>query len=87
MMADRKTVVTIRPRVLPEDAAAIYIGVSTSTLQKLVRDGKLQKPRQVSAARVAYEVADLDEYLDTCPRSTLKPGPGQKAPQGEPQGA
>lgn len=86
-MADLKTIVTIRPRMLVEDSAAHYIGVSVSTLQKLVREGKVQKPRQVSAGRVAYEVADLDEYIDTCPRSTMEPGPGRKAPQGEPQGA
>jgi predicted DNA-binding transcriptional regulator AlpA len=86
-MASAKEIVTIRPRMLAEDAAAAYAGFSVSTLQKLVREGKLQKPRQVSQGRVAYEVSDLDEYLDTCPRSTMEPGPGRRSVQGAPQDA
>lgn len=72
-------VVTIRPRGLSEDNAATYLGLSVSTLQQLVREGKLPRPRQVSARRVSHEVADLDAYMDNCPRSTLMPGPGRKA--------
>jgi predicted DNA-binding transcriptional regulator AlpA len=86
-MAGVKEIVVIRPRMLAEESAAAYIGVSVSTLQKLVREGKVKKPRQVSTGRVAYEVSDLDEYLDTCPRSTMEPGPGRRSVQGAPQDA
>ena len=76
-MTSRTEVVTIRPRGLCEEAAAAYIGIGVSSLQKLVREGKIKKPRMVTARLVSHEVADLDEYMDSCPRSTHAPGPGR----------
>ncbi len=74
----QQLIVTVRPRGLPEEAAAAYIGISVGTLQMLVRTGKLPRPRQVSPARVVHEISDLDAYMDSCPRSTLPPGPGRR---------
>lgn len=77
-------VVQIKPRLLSPEAAAAYLGdMSISTLEALVRSERLARPRQISAGRVAFALADLDAYADTCPPSSLKPGPGRyKAAQG-----
>lgn len=71
--------VSIRPRGLPEPDAATYIGASLSTLQKLVREGKLPRPKLISDRRVVHEVSDLDAYMDACPRSDLMPVPRKAA--------
>ena len=78
-MTAHREIVSIRPRALAEEGAALYMGMSVSTLQKLVREKRIPRPRQVSDRLVAHEVADLDDYMDNCPRSDLPPGPGRKS--------
>lgn len=50
------------PRLLPAPRAAVYLGVSESTLRKL------EIPRRKLGEKRLYDVRDLDAYADTLPR-------------------
>lgn len=64
------------PRILlSKEEAADYIGISVSTLERLVRQKKIALPRQISDRRVAFLLADLDEWITTRPPSDLPPPP------------
>jgi predicted DNA-binding transcriptional regulator AlpA len=49
--------------VLNREAAALYVGVSTATLDRLTSAGKLRSIR-VSEGRVGWKRKALDAYLD-----------------------
>lgn len=66
------------PAGLPREAAAAYIGASVSTLEKLVREGKAPKPRQLSKGRSVWLTRELDELLEALPVSEIAPGPGRR---------
>lgn len=65
--------VFIRPSALNLDDAARYCALSTATVERLVREGKFPKPRQLSAQRVGYLVRELDAWLEERPVSELLP--------------
>ncbi|MDP3669567.1 MAG: AlpA family phage regulatory protein [Telluria sp.] len=56
---------------LPALAAAIAI--SESTIQRLVREGSIPKPRQLSGRRVAWLVREVEEWAENRPVSDLLP--------------
>lgn len=62
--------------VLPRARAAEHVGLSVSTMEKLVRLGKFPKPRQLSANRSGYLRREIDEWAEALPVSTIPPGPG-----------
>ena len=47
----------------PKDAAAA-LGISISTLKRLVADGALPKPKQISENRVGHRYIDLETYAN-----------------------
>jgi excisionase family DNA binding protein len=51
------------PRGLNRLEAARYIGVSPTTFDKLVTDGRMPRPKEVGARRV-YDRAQLDSAFD-----------------------
>lgn len=51
------------PRGLNRLEAARYVGVSPTTFDKLVLDGKMPKPKEVGARRV-YDRSQLDSAFD-----------------------
>jgi prophage regulatory protein len=61
--------------LLNKEEAADYIGISVSTLERLVREKKFAQPRQISGRRVGFLLADLDEWINALPPSNLPPPP------------
>lgn len=51
------------PRGLNRLEAARYVGVSPTTFDKLVSDGKMPRPKEIGARRV-YDRAQLDSAFD-----------------------
>ena len=71
-MAEKK-VLPCLPAALAKDLAVQYLGLSVSTFEKLVREGVMPPPRRLSARRVAWVRAELDEWLLRQPVSDLLP--------------
>ena len=63
----------IEPAYLERAAAASFLGISESTLEKLVREDDAPKPRQVSPKRVAWLVRELRAWAEARPVSNLLP--------------
>lgn len=81
------TIVTTPPAILRRDAAAAYMGISTSLLEQLVAKGRLPKPRQISATASGWLRVELDAAAHALPVSELAPGPGRRAaPADQPAG-
>jgi prophage regulatory protein len=76
-------VVRIEPGALdPEDSAA-FCAISVSTMEKLEREGKFPKRRQLSDRRSGHLVSELQAWLNSRPASDLAPPPntGAKKPR------
>jgi predicted DNA-binding transcriptional regulator AlpA len=69
------------PAVLTRAAAAEYLGFSVSTLEARVRAGCVPAPRLLSPGRVGWIRAELDEWLQSRPTSSLPPPTG-RSPRG-----
>lgn len=52
--------------ILSRDGAARYLGVSTRTLDRLVGQGKIAKPRRRGFQKISFSRADLDKYKSGC---------------------
>ncbi len=63
------------------EAAAAFVVLSVSTMEKLVRQGLFPKPRKVSAKRVVFLVRELVEWLESRPVSDILPPPNTGAPK------
>ncbi len=70
---------TLQPIAIGYEAAAEYVVLSVSTMEKLVRQGTFPRPRQVSPKRVAFLVRELTEWLESRPVSELLPPPNTGA--------
>ena len=68
-------IVTITPAALDAEQAALYVALSKTTVESLVRSGEFPKPRQLSPRRVGFLVAELDAWLASRPVSELLPPP------------
>lgn len=53
------------PRLMPEQFAAAYLGVSVSTLRNRVRSGAMPKPVRVTRGRNVWDRHQLDQFADT----------------------
>ena len=59
----------VRPiprRGLSRDEAAMYIGISATKFDELVRDGRMPGPKRIDARKV-WDVRDLDVAFDALP--------------------
>lgn len=63
----------IAPAALSRKDAAAFLSLSVSTLEKLVREGALPKPRLLAGRRVAWIRAELESWLIKRPESELLP--------------
>lgn len=45
------------------------LGIGRTTLWRMVRDGRIQPPRRLSAARVAWPQSEIEAYLAGCSRN------------------
>jgi len=72
-------VIAVKPMYLDLPATAVYVSLSESVWQELVRTGGAPKPRQLSGRRVGWLVSELDEWGQTRPVSVLPPPPNTGA--------
>ncbi|MVT68359.1 hypothetical protein GPL21_25005 [Bradyrhizobium pachyrhizi] len=56
------------PRLIGREAAAAYVCLSPTIFDKLVSEGRMPKPRQLSSHRKAWDVRELDVAVDSLPR-------------------
>lgn len=67
---ERQTMIQVKPRLLPIEEAARYLGISAKTIRN--RLGPRApfpfpvKPKRIGK-RVLFDVRDLDRYVDTLP--------------------
>jgi excisionase family DNA binding protein len=59
-------------RLLNRDEAAEYIGVSASTLDRLVADGIMPPARALGDRRVVWDRISLDRCIDELPIKTTR---------------
>ena len=57
---------SLAPRGLQRIVAAQYVGVSASTFDKLVEDGRMPRPKAVGARRI-WDREALDSYFAALP--------------------
>jgi len=70
---DPKIITTVQPVFLDYPGVARLLNVSSSTVQKMVREGDLPRPRRISARRVGFLVRELVEWVEARPVSELPP--------------
>jgi prophage regulatory protein len=58
------TIVSIQPRLLRRENAAVYMGVSTSYFDELVAVGKFPKAKSVSGTVKSWDRLELDRTVD-----------------------
>ena len=75
------TTVAITPRIVAKDIAAQLLSLSVKTFERLVQQGEIPKPRQISAGRVGWLVSDLDAWADKRPVSEILPPANTSAPK------
>lgn len=77
------SIVHVAPAALDRESSAAYLALSVTTFEGLVREGSAPQPRQLSARRVVWVRAELDEWLLARPVSGLLPPPntGAKKPR------
>lgn len=81
MKATPVTVIQAAPLLVDRDSAARALGISVSTLEALVRAGKLAPPRQISKGRTGWRWTDLQRFADSLPVSELLPPPAARGGQ------
>lgn len=75
-MTRKSAVIAIQPAALDLEAAAQFVSLTPSTVQKLTREGAFPKPRLLSPRRVGYLVRELQEWMDSRPVADLPPPEG-----------
>ena len=73
------TIIQTPPLFVARENAAAALGVSTGTVEALVRTGDLPPPRKISAGRTGWLWRELVAWAEARPVSDLAPGPGRKA--------
>ena len=63
----------LKPLVVTLSQAAAMLTLSTGTVQRLVREGRIPKPRLLSPGRVGWLFADIERYVAGLPESDLLP--------------
>lgn len=83
MTGMKMTTVAITPRIVAKEIAAQVLSLSVKTFERLVQQGDIPKPRQISAGRVGWLVSELDEWAIKRPLSQLLPpeNTGAKKPR------
>lgn len=71
----------MRPLYASLNLVTNMMAMSASTVQRLVREDKFPKPRQLSGHRVAWLVRELEEWAESRPVSDLLPPPNTGAPK------
>ena len=75
------TTVAISPRVVSKEIAAQLLSLSVKSFERLVAQGSIPKPRQLSPNRVGWLVSDIDSWAEKRPVSELLPPSNTGAPK------
>lgn len=70
---------SIEPAALDRTGAALYVGLSLSSFEKAVREGRAPTPRAIGSRRVVWLVRELAAWLDALPASNFLPPPNTGA--------
>ena len=65
----------VKPVYLDSAAVAHFVSLSEPTIKKMVREKKFPSPRMISAHRVAWLTAEVEEWANARPVSTILPPP------------
>lgn len=65
-MANHRPQTSFSPRLLRRERAAIYLDISASTFDKLVKDGLLPAPKRLHSMKL-WDRQDLDHAADHLP--------------------
>jgi predicted DNA-binding transcriptional regulator AlpA len=58
----------LAPRLIGREAAAAYVNLSPTVFDRLVSEGRMPKPRQLTPHRKAWDVRELDVAVDNLPK-------------------
>lgn len=75
-MTSSATLITMRPLALAPEETAKAVGLSLTMIQGLTQAGEFPKPRQLSARRIGYLVAEVEAWLAARPVSNCLPPAG-----------
>ncbi|MDO9148280.1 MAG: AlpA family phage regulatory protein [Hydrogenophaga sp.] len=67
------TTIHITPAVLEPAAAAQYVGLSTSTMEREERSGNFPRRVLLSGRRTGFRVRELQAWVDSRPAADLAP--------------
>ena len=70
---DTEITTTVQPVFLDYPSVAKLLNVGLATVQRMVREGAMPKPRRISARRVGFLVRELVEWVESRPVSDLPP--------------
>ena len=60
----------LHPRLLLREAAGAYVSVSPNVFDRLVQQGKMPPPIRLGDRRLAWDVRELDRFIDALPRGS-----------------
>lgn len=63
----------IKPAVLDLPSVSNYLSLSESTVQNMVREARLPKPRLLTGRRVGWLTREIDEWAESRPIANLLP--------------
>lgn len=64
---------SIEPAALGRVEAARYVGLSLTSFEKAIREGRAPAPRAIGPRRVVWLVRELTAWLEALPTSELLP--------------
>jgi len=64
---------TLAPRLINREAAAAYVNVSPNTFDEMVDAGKMPRAKLLTDRRKAWDVRQLDIYVDNLPIAGAAP--------------
>ncbi|WP_339091639.1 helix-turn-helix transcriptional regulator [Variovorax paradoxus] len=71
-----------RPLYLDKSQVAVFVALSETTVERLVREDGFPKPRILSGRRVAWLVREVEVWAESRPISNLPPPPNTSARKG-----
>lgn len=64
---------TLKPLYLDRESVASFVGVSTTTMQRMIVSGAFPQPRQLTGKRVGWLVREVEEWAESRPVSSNLP--------------
>lgn len=75
MSNESAPIVVVEPVIVDLDTITKIIGLSTSTVQDLIRKGEFPAPRQMSGRRVGWLLREIKAWAESRPVSQIPPPP------------